>query len=153
MKEELLEERGQMAVELAALMPVMLVCLVILWNLARFVSACVLFDRVAQDAVLAEAASAGPSESSLSAASAAEAAVRTALGDAEDCDVAVAAEGAGDSPPVLLGEPQLVRFRCTLSFHPWPRRFVVAGIDADIPVVLVHEREVMADAGQAGRAV
>ena len=47
------EERGQMAVELAALMPVILVSLVILWNLARYVSACVLFDRVAPDAVLA----------------------------------------------------------------------------------------------------
>jgi Flp pilus assembly protein TadG len=53
------EERGQMAVELAALMPVILVSLVILWNLARYVSACVLFDRVAPDAVLAEAAAAG----------------------------------------------------------------------------------------------
>lgn len=38
------EERGQMAVELAALMPVILVSLVILWNLARYVSVCVLFD-------------------------------------------------------------------------------------------------------------
>ena len=66
------EERGQMAVELAALMPVILVSLVILWNLARYVSACVLFDRVAPDAVLAEAAAAGAEDGSVEAVSAAE---------------------------------------------------------------------------------
>lgn len=147
------EERGQMAVELAALMPVILVSLVILWNLARYVSACVLFDRVAPDAVLAEAAAAGAEDGSVEAVSAAEASIRKAFEDADDIEISVEAEAAESAPLALLGEPRLMHFRCTLSYRPWPRHFVVAGIDSEVHFELVHVREVVADAGQAGRTI
>lgn len=147
------EERGQMAVELAALMPVILVSLVILWNLARYVSACVLFDRVAPDAVLAEAAAAGAEDGSVEAVSAAETSIRKAFEDADDIEISVEAEAAESAPLALRGEPHLMHFRCTLSYHPWPRHFVVAGIDSEVHFELVHVREVVADAGQAGRTV
>lgn len=153
MKEMLLEDEGQMAVELAALMPAILVSLVILWNLARFVSACVLFDRVVQDAVLTEASAAGTEDGSLAAVSAAEETAGKALGSPDDLEIAIEAEDAGSAPLVLLGEPKLVRFRCTLTYHPWPRHFVVAGIDSEVPFALVHVREVVADVGQTGRTV
>ena len=140
-----------MAVELAALMPVILVSLVILWNLARYVSVCVLFDRVAPDAVLAEAAAAG--DGSVEAVSAAEASIRKAFEDADDIEISVEAEAAESAPLALLSEPRLMHFRCTLSYRPWPRHFVVAGIDSEVHFELVHVREVVADAGQAGRTI
>lgn len=142
-----------MAVELAALMPVFLVSLVILWNLARYVSVCVLFDRVAPDAALAEAAAAGAEDGSVEAVSAAEASIRKAFEDADDIEISVEAEAAESAPLALLSEPRLMHFRCTLSYRPWPRHFVVAGIDSEVRFELVHVREVVADAGQAGRTI
>ena len=47
-------EEGQMSVELAATLPVVLVVALIILNLMRFVGACAQFDRVAPNAFVSQ---------------------------------------------------------------------------------------------------
>lgn len=48
---------GQMTVELAVLVPVVIVVALTVFNLMRFVSACSAFDRIAADAVVSQGVS------------------------------------------------------------------------------------------------
>ena len=53
----LLEQDGQLAVELAVMVPVCIVVALIVFNLCRFIEACATFDRVAMDAVISQGVS------------------------------------------------------------------------------------------------
>ncbi|MCH3942361.1 MAG: pilus assembly protein [Atopobiaceae bacterium] len=49
-----LEERGQMTVELAVVVPVVVVMALVVFDLMRFVALCARFDRVSLDAVVSQ---------------------------------------------------------------------------------------------------
>lgn len=141
------DERGQMAVELAVLMPVILAAILIVWNLGRFLTACVLFDRTARDLALAQGVSvSGEQTDDVRVEEIAEA-LGEVFADWPECEVAVAASRSSSG-----GFGPLVQFRCTLSFRPWPSSFVVAGVNAGIPFALVHEAEISCAVFQAGVA-
>lgn len=145
-------ESGQMAVELAVLMPVVVVVALVVYNLARFVEACATFDRVAPDAVLTQGVSPAGEQTQLVAREAVRDAIAGALDAPESCEVEVEAESvraSGERSPITVS-PLLTRFRCTLVFRPWPSSFVMAGVAFDAPLALRHERTLVVDRYRPG---
>lgn len=146
---------GQMAVELAVLMPVVIVVALIVYNLGRFVCLCATFDRVAADAIVSQ----GVSPSGEQTRSAAEEAVRACIEDALDapdtCMVEVDAEPAsrsgGDGLLSMTG--LLTRFRCRLLYRPWPSSRTFAGVPYEAPLVLRHECTLVVDRYRPGVVV
>ena len=49
--------------------------------------------------------------------------------------------------------PLLTDFVCTLSYHPWPSSFVIAGVSYDSPLVLRHSRSIVVDRFRSGVVV
>ena len=137
-------ERGQMTVELAVLMPVLIVVALIVLNIVRFCGACAVFDRVAPDAVLSHGVAPSGNQSLASS----EARVAEAIGhavDSEMCEVEVVAEG---GVPEKKGAG--VTYRCTLRYRPWPGSFVIAGMAYEPPAVLRHVRTIVVDRYRPG---
>ena len=146
--------RGQMAVELACLMPVVLVMVVVVFNLVRFVEACAVFDRVVLDAIVCQGVAPVGEQSLTSSVEAVRASIEIACADMPSCEVEVTATPLGAEPGAsIMVNPLLTRFVCTLRFHPWPFSFSVAGIDARIPVTLTHEKSLVVDRFRSGVVV
>lgn len=145
-------EAGQMAVELAALIPVVVVVALVAYNLASFLVACAEFDRASQNAVVLLGVSPSGEQTESGAAAQVREAVAEAVGRQGRCEVDVSCEGV--SPDATDGEfvisPLLTRFICRLSFRPWPGSFVLAGVPFDSPVVLRHERSLVVDRFRPG---
>ena len=151
------KESGQMTVELAVLVPVAVVVGLTVWNLLRFVEACALFDRVALDAAISQGVAPSGEVSSLSAVGAVQSCIEAAM-DSKSCTVEVTSRSLtgeerrreGISFPV---SPLLTDFVCTLSYHPWPSSFVIAGVSYDSPLVLRHSRSIVVDRFRSGVVV
>ncbi|MDJ1121800.1 hypothetical protein QJ043_06930 [Olsenella sp. YH-ols2217] len=144
------EERGQAVVELAALLPVVLVVALVAINLGRFLELSARFDRVSLDAALAHGAAPAGEQDAQSACEQAREAIVQAL-DADDAEVEVRAERLDPVEDGLLAfVPGRVRFVCTLRYRPRPQGFSVAGVPLGAPVALEHTREVVVDVGSVG---
>lgn len=150
------DERGQMAVELAVVIPVAIVVALVVYNLCRFVEACATFDRVAPDAVVAQGVSPAGEQSALSSAGQVKTCIEQAL-NMRSCEVSVAVSGPPD--PVSGGgltfplSPLLTTYTCTLRYRPWPSGFVMAGVAFRPPVALVHVRTLVVDRFRPGVVV
>ena len=137
---------GQMVVELAVAMPVLLVVALIVLNLMMFLEACARFDRVVPDIIMAVAVS--PSNAGAHQEHALVEAISSALEGLSRVEVAVRAEGSwsgGSADPGFSFAPHLVRYVCTLTYRPWPSGISVGGIDAGVPPSLEHERSFTVD--------
>lgn len=141
-----------MAVELAAMVPVVIVVALTAYNLARFVTLCAEFDRVAPDAVVSQGVAPAGTQTTLAASGEVESCIADALGESGSCSVEVAAEPvwASGTPGGLCLSPLLTRFRCTLVYRPWPSSFTIAGVPYESPVALRHERSMVVDRYRPG---
>ena len=149
-------EDGQMAVELAVLLPVVIVVALITYNLGRFVEACAAFDRVALDAVVAHGVAPAGEQSSLAAASEVQTCISEALA-MSSCDVKVEAASRASASP-LAGisfpiSPLLTTYTCTLSYTPWPHSVSFGPVSFRPPVRLTHTRTLVVDRFRPGVVV
>lgn len=154
----LLESRGQMAVELAVLMPVVLATALVCVNLLHFAELCARFDRVSLDDVLTQGVSPPGEAGDLGRVEAVRSALADAMGDAA-CEVSVREEPAGAGEGSSGGGPSgialslaagSVRYVCELAYRPWPTSFGMAGAGFELPVLLRHERCLVVDPYRAG---
>ena len=150
------DECGQMAVEMAVVVPVCVVVALIVFNLCRFVEACAAFDRAAPDAVISQGVSPPGEQSALASSGAVKSCIESALA-MSGCEVSVTVSGAD---PRVLGEgltfpvsPLLATYTCTLRYRPWPGSFVIAGVPFSPPVVLTHTRTLTVDRFRPGVVV
>lgn len=143
-------QAGQMTVELAVTLPVVVVVALVIYNLGRFVQLCAAFDQVSLDAMVSQGVSPPGEQSELSATGAIRSVVRAAL-PGNDFDVQVSAAGGwdGDGSGLTLA-PHLVRYRCVLEYRPWPRSLVIAGVRMGTPLRLRHERTLVVDRFRSG---
>ena len=143
---------GQMAVELAVLMPVVIVVALTVYNLARFVSLCATFDRVSVDAVTVVGVSPKGTQNSVHAVEEVKRSIEHSMGPSSACEVEVRAEpvGANGGGGILSLGPALTRFTCSLAMRPWPSAFVMAGVRYEAPLVLRHERTLVVDRYRSG---
>lgn len=150
------EERAQATVEMAIVVPVLLVLALITYNLMQFLAATARFDRVAPDIVLAHGVSPALADGQAgTAASACEEIDRQLTLAMEGYNVEVdvsseqgTSEEGGDPMLGLVGS--LRTYRCSFTYEPWPRSFSIAGVSLGAPALLRHEREVTVDPWRSG---
>lgn len=135
-------DAGQMVVETAVLLPVVIVVALICYNVLRFVAACARFDRVALDCVISQGVSPSGSQASTDVSGAVESAIREAMGGSADLVVRVS-ETRGSLP-------HLTCFTCELSMAPWPSQLVIAGVTLGAPHLMQHERSLTVDRYRPG---
>lgn len=142
-------EEGQMVVEMAVVTPVMIVMAIVVLNLMWFIEASARFDRVAPDAVLAMAVSPEGGIDGSGGDWAVCQAIERAMDGMRGVEVSVESHSAWElAEPDSIGfsfAPHLTRYVCTLTYHPWPSGFAVAGFDASIPVELAHQSVLVVD--------
>lgn len=151
--EVLAGEEGQMSVELAATLPIVLVVALIILNLMRFVGACAQFDRVAPNAVVSQGVS-PPGEQTESGA---VGRVTSCIEDAMRGDGTYSVEVRASSV-ALVGEEgsgfsigsNLTRYTCTFRMRPWPSGLSIAGIGLGPPIALEHTRSYVVDRFKPG---
>lgn len=148
------DEEGQMVVEMAVVMPVMIVMAIVVLNLMWFIEASARFDRVAPDAVLAMAVSPEGGVDGSGGNRAVCQAIERAMDGMHGVEVSVESYSAWElAEPDGIGfsfAPHLTRYVCTLTYHPWPSGFSVAGFDASIPVELTHQSVLVVDRYRSG---
>lgn len=140
------ESSGQMAVELAVLIPVIVVCALVVVNVMRYAELCARFDRVAPDAVLAHGVSPSGTTSSLAGVDEVRSAIEHGMSPMV-CEVEVSVEDLmeGASGALLDLSAGTTRFTCTLVFRPWPSSVSIAGVGYQVPASIRHEREIVVD--------
>lgn len=142
---------GQMTVELAVVLPVVIVMVAAVVTIMRYVACCATFDHVALDAVVAYGTS--PAGSTLADNACSE--VRQTIVDAlasDACDVQVSATKSIEDgqPGHLTINPLLVTYTCKLTYRPLISSVSVAGATFTSPVALTHERTLVIDRYRPG---
>lgn len=149
-------DSGQMAVELAVLVPVVIVVALTVYNLMRFVELCAAFDHVALDAVISQGVSPEGEQSQMAAAEAVRSCIEEAMG-CSACTVRVTASGLTDTATpgkvTFPVSPLLTRYTCEMTYRPWPGSFVIAGVVYASPFELRHERSLVVDRFRPGIVV
>lgn len=149
------EDSAQATVEMAVVVPVMIVFALITYNIMLFADAVARFDRVAPDIVLAHAAAPEGEDSSGLEQGDAPSRVREELQNAMqgyDLEIEVTSEGgaAQDGGSLLSLAGTFETYTCTMRFKPWPQGFSIAGVALGAPALLVHERAVTIDPWRSG---
>ena len=148
------QDDGQMAVELAVILPVVIVVAVTIANIMTFLGYCAAFDRASLDAVIAHGVSPAGMQSNLSSVDAIESSIEEALGGSAAVSVEVSVAPISSSSNLLVSLcPHLVRFTCTMRFVPWPRHLSIAGVVVDAPFEIVHTRSLVVDRYRPGVVV
>lgn len=132
------KNKGQMTVELAVCIPVILAVLGVLLNVLGYLNVCARFDRVAADAVRSQATSPGYGEEGAAlAASRVEEVIAAAFDEgAQDgftCDFKVTSSPVGwggnqtdNSQGISFSLLQrFERYECQVTYHPWPFNKIV----------------------------
>lgn len=149
----ILSDEGQMAVELAVLIPVVLVVALTVYNLGRFVQLCAAFDQVSLDAIVSQGVSPPGEQTTLSATESIRSVVEDAL-PGDDFEIRVSASGGAEGGGTTFSLSALqTRYTCTLEYRPWPHSFVIAGVPFEAPVKLHHERSLVVDRFKSGVVV
>lgn len=146
---------GQMVVELAVVIPVVLVVALIVLNLMGYIEACAAFDQAVPDTVIACGVSPAQEQDLPSALSSIQAQLTRTIGREARCEVEVSAAPLTDYPegaPLTLS-PLLTRFECTLIYRPWPQELRLPGISLVSPVALRHQRSFVVDRFRSGVVV
>ncbi len=149
------DESGQMVVEMAVVLPALIVFGLVVYNLCSFVSLCARFDQVACDQIVAIGTSPSGEQSRISAVEEVREGISEVMGDSERVTVEVNVEGVyeGGSGSTFAVSPLLERYTATLTYRPWPGSLVLAGISLDAPLALRHERALVIDRFKPGVVV
>lgn len=147
------EERAQATVEMAFVVPVLLVLALIVYNIMLFVAATARFDRIAPDIVAAHAVSpSGEGDGSADdGVSVIESQIEGAMAGYDvEIEVTCTEGGASSGDDLLTLIGGLRTYRCSMRMRPWPSSLSIAGVDLGAPVALAHHRDVTVDPWRPG---
>lgn len=147
------EERAQATVEMAVVIPVLLVLALIVYNIMLFVAATARFDRIAPDIVAAHAVSpSGESDGSTDdSVGVIESQIEGAMAGYDvEIEVTCTEGGASSGDDLLTLIGGLRTYRCSMRMRPWPSSLSIAGVDLGAPVALAHHRDLTVDPWRPG---
>ena len=147
------DEAGQMTVELAFLIPVVIVSALIIINLGYFSSLCAKFDRVSQDMITSHGVAPPGEQSSASAKAQIEEKLKQAMGEAVQVEVSITDLDASKTDAIFTLNPTRVRVKCLMRYKPQPSSFSISGVDLNTPFELTHETDLVLDIGSSGLGV
>ncbi|NTU89250.1 MAG: hypothetical protein HGA54_04990 [Actinobacteria bacterium] len=152
-----ISEQGQMAVELAVVMPVLIALVIISVDSMVYLGDCARFDRISGEIVRIHAASPAVSgEGASSCAEAIQADIEDAMNPSMHLSFSVTCveksesnNGSATGPADIVGSfsPRLQEYRCTLNYIPWPFTMGVFGFDL---APLSHNRTYIIDPYRPG---
>lgn len=151
--DSLAKETGQMTVELAFLIPVVIVVALIIVNLGFYTSACAQFDRAAADLTLSHGAAPSDEQSSTQVQAEIQSSLKQVMGEHIDVDVELQHIDATKTSALFTLNPTRIQVTCTMHFHPVPSDFSIAGVSLNAPFDLAHEKVLVIDLGPAGLGV
>lgn len=138
---------GQATVELAVIMPVVIVVGLIICNLGFYIERCATFDRVAEDMVLAHGVSPAQEQTLASAITEVKASIAEAMNeDISNIEVDIEKPTIQDGGVFALS-PFRVKFICTMALHPALQVLRIGNVSAQSPLILKHSRTVVVDVG------
>lgn len=143
---------GQMTVECAVVLPVVIVVGLICFSIMRYLAAVATFDSAA-GSIMASYGAGSSQASTLSQTTAEiESALSDALKDFSRASVQVRAEPLSQDADAGLFQlfSPYVRLRATLMYVPWPQSVSVAQFGAQAPGVIVHETTLVIDTYKSG---
>lgn len=143
----LANESGQMAVELAVALPVLLLALVIVLDVMSFMGECARFDHLAAQAVLAQGTSPGADDYDIGQRAAR---VQAQIAESFAGGGSVVSVEAHKKGGVAFWETY--EFTCRMEMAPWP--FAHGSLEvlgAHVPMALAHERSLAVEPYTPGR--
>lgn len=144
------DTRGQATVELAVLMPIIIVVGLILINAGFYLETVAHFDRVSQDMVLAHGVSPEQEQSAEHAVQEVRDAIKRSLkNDQIDVDVCTEKVDFWNGSTFSIN-PARIKFVCTMKYKPVPATATIAGVSLGTPFELSHTKEIVVDAGAIG---
>ena len=143
---------GQMTVELAVLIPVVVVVALIAINLMEFIDACAAFDVLSSDTVISQAVSPSQGVDTGALCAQLEGDIASGLQRESSCSVSVRCEDQGLAEGSLTNclLPHYVKYVCTLKFKPWPRNLNLPIVSYSAPLGLSHEKSIVVDMFKSG---
>lgn len=145
--------RGQMAVELMVVMPVLVALVIIALDCMVYFGDCARFDRIAGEAVRLHAAS--PASAEYGAADGAgeiQQEIGMAMKNPDRLSFSVSCEGAvvsggEEANSIISFIPQPRAYKCVLHYTPWPLSSGAFGVQ---PVSMSHEKSYVIDPYRPG---
>lgn len=136
------DQRGQMTVELALVIPVVIVIAVIVTNAMQFFSLCAAFDRASHDQVRIQAASPAYGSDAETARAAVESSLTSTFRDEQNVEVSVARGPAAFD---------MDRFDATMTYHPTLFGLGMRSEVLGVPLPsLVHTSSIVIDSYKPG---
>lgn len=142
-----------MTVELAFLIPIVIVSALIIINLGYYSSLCAKFDRVSQDMITSHGAAPTGEQSSASAKAQIEEKLKHAMGDAVQVEVSLLELDSTKTSALFTLNPTRVRVKCLMRYKPQPSFFSISGVDLNTPFELTHETDLVLDIGSSGLGI
>lgn len=146
-------EAGQMTVELAFLIPVVIVVALIIVNVGFYTSACAQFDRAAADVTLSHGTAPSDEQSATQIQAEIKSSLKQVMGGNVEIDVALEHVDSTKTGALFTLNPTRTQVTCTMHFHPIPSSFSISGVSLNAPFELVHEKVLVIDLGPAGLGV
>ena len=139
-------QSGQMFVETAVVLPIVLVIALIVINLFKFANLCAKFDRISVEQTIMCGSSYSQADSSDASEYIAQR-IKSALQD-DNCDIDVVLEAKDGEMGNLVSVFQ--KYTATLKYKPWPHVIRLPLVSFDTPLYLVHTSSIVVSPYKSG---
>jgi len=140
-------QKGQMFVETALVLPVVLVVALIAINLFKFADMCSKFDRVAADQIIAHGISSSHSANE-DATEILTQRIKTALKCDDSCDIVVSLKGEREGIGNMVSV--FPKYQVTLKYKPWPHTLRLPLVSLESPLCLTHTTSIVVSPYKSG---
>lgn len=138
---------GQMSVELAVVLPIVIAAILVCYNAGRYLMLCAQFDRLAQNAVIVHGVAPSGEQSVDHAVAEIQQEITKELPhQLVSVEVeAGAPERDASRPLTFFISPLLTRYTCVMKYKPWPLSFACAGVSLSFDLGIEHKKSLVVD--------
>ena len=140
-------QKGQMFVETALVLPVVLVVALIAINLCKFADICSKFDRITADQIIAHGISSSHSTNGGTLDNLTQK-IKAALKCDDSCDIVVLSEGESEGIGNMVSV--FPKYQVTLKYKPWPHTLRLPLVSLESPLYLTHTTSIVISPYKSG---
>ena len=140
-------QKGQMFVETALVLPVVLVVALIAINLCKFADICSKFDRITADQIIAHGISSSHPTDGETLENLTQK-IKAALKCDDSCDIVVSSEGESEGIGNMVSV--FPKYQVTLKYKPWPHTLRLPLVSLESPLYLTHTTSIVISPYKSG---
>ena len=140
-------QKGQMFVETALVLPVVLVVALIAINLCKFADICSKFDRITADQIIAHGISSSHSTNGGTLDNLTQK-IKAALKCDDSYDIVVSSEGESEGIGNMVSV--FPKYQVTLKYKPWPHTLRLPLVSLESPLYLTHTTSIVISPYKSG---